>query len=763
MVTPASTNETWRFGVYEADTRRVELRRGGIPVKLREQSFLILVHLIEHAGEIVTREELRRLLWPSDTFVDFDHSLNTAVMKLRDALGDSTDTPLYIETIPRRGYRFIAPVSSVTDARNGQPRANGDPVSPPVNGVEGPQQAVPAPEEKPAVRRRFALTAVVIGLLLLVALGSVLVFRAHRASGSPATGSQISSTLPAIPVTTAQGQALFPAFSPDEKWIAYLWNGPEQNYYDVYVQLLGSGTPNRLTDNKSARVGPPAWSPDGTEIAFARCNGKNDGVFAVQAMGGSERKLTSLNCTTGFSGPAPVAWVHDGSGLLIADRCSAGGPSGPVLSGLVLLTLSTGERHCLINPAAPGVPSFVGGLALSPDGASIAFGGQGAKGCCDLFVIPRTGGTPRQLTFDQQLWNGDFFLGNYIDYMWTPDSKSIVFSSNATRVPWLWRVPAQGGPIGRETAYPFLGSLSKDGRRLVYSEKTAMELPEIWRADLAAPGGPVLSKRKVIGVQEEPDAQPSPDGSQLVWTSYRTGSYEVWTSGSNGEDPRQLTRLERQSGTPRWSPDGKWVAFDSCNRGFSVCLIYVVDAQGRNLHAVTDASSLSFVPSWSRDGKSIYFDSMSEADNLGSKYMAVWKLSLETGKRLQLTHQESFDPLESCDGRTVYFSKFAWPDIWSVPSGGGAESLVIADKPQSGYWGHWAVTRTGLYLLNAEAAPRPTIEFFNFATHRTSPVLTLDKQPLRWFPSLSATADGKSIYYTQWDRQSVIRMMEISH
>ena len=113
MAAPVSTHEIWRFGVYEVDTRRVELRRNGTPVKLREQSFLILVYLLEHAGEIVTREELRRLLWTSDTFVDFDHSLNMAVMQLRDALGDATDAPHFIETIPKRGYRFIAPLARV--------------------------------------------------------------------------------------------------------------------------------------------------------------------------------------------------------------------------------------------------------------------------------------------------------------------------------------------------------------------------------------------------------------------------------------------------------------------------------------------------------------------------------------------------------------------------------------------------------------------------------------------------------------------------
>ena len=113
MERPANTTRVWRFGLFEVDAADGELRRGGKPVKMREQSFRILVFLLDHSGEIVTRESLRGVLWPSDTFVDFDHSLNTAVMKLRDALGDSFDTPLYIETLPKRGYRFIAPLTVV--------------------------------------------------------------------------------------------------------------------------------------------------------------------------------------------------------------------------------------------------------------------------------------------------------------------------------------------------------------------------------------------------------------------------------------------------------------------------------------------------------------------------------------------------------------------------------------------------------------------------------------------------------------------------
>src|SRR6266581_8686672 len=101
-----------RFGVFEVDVRSGELRKQGVRIKLQEQPFQVLAVLLQRPGEVLTREELRNQNWPADTFVDFDNSLNTAINKLREALGDSADNPRFIETLPRRGYRFIAPVSS---------------------------------------------------------------------------------------------------------------------------------------------------------------------------------------------------------------------------------------------------------------------------------------------------------------------------------------------------------------------------------------------------------------------------------------------------------------------------------------------------------------------------------------------------------------------------------------------------------------------------------------------------------------------------
>ena len=125
---PAVNARLYRFGIYEVDVRSGELRKNGAKLKLQEQPFQVLAMLLERPGEVMTREELRQRLWPADTFVDFDHSLNTAINKLRDALGDSAANPRFIETLAKRGYRFIAPVAAVAP-----PLRPEEPVAPPLS------------------------------------------------------------------------------------------------------------------------------------------------------------------------------------------------------------------------------------------------------------------------------------------------------------------------------------------------------------------------------------------------------------------------------------------------------------------------------------------------------------------------------------------------------------------------------------------------------------------------------------------------------
>jgi DNA-binding winged helix-turn-helix (wHTH) protein/TolB-like protein len=111
----AQSKRSYRFGLFEVDLASGELLRQGVRVRLQDQPFRVLAILLEHAGEVVAREELRQRLWPADTYVEFDGSLNAALKRLRSALGDSADNPIFIETVPKRGYRFIAPVTSEVD------------------------------------------------------------------------------------------------------------------------------------------------------------------------------------------------------------------------------------------------------------------------------------------------------------------------------------------------------------------------------------------------------------------------------------------------------------------------------------------------------------------------------------------------------------------------------------------------------------------------------------------------------------------------
>jgi len=161
-----------RFGIFEADLRAGELRKGGSRIRLQEQPFQILVMLLERPGQIITREELRSRLWPGDTFVDFEHGVNSAVARLRDALGDSADSPHYIETLPRRGYRLIVTVEGATpptpptapvnsdSAKNGHPVAETEP-------VPAAPQVVAPPSPATRLRRRRSLAVAILGAVVL--------------------------------------------------------------------------------------------------------------------------------------------------------------------------------------------------------------------------------------------------------------------------------------------------------------------------------------------------------------------------------------------------------------------------------------------------------------------------------------------------------------------------------------------------------------------------------------------------------------------
>ena len=187
MGTPAHVVRILHFGVFEVDLKACEIRKHGVRLKLSEQPFQVLAVLLESPGEIVTRDDLRSRLWPGDTFVDFDHGLNNAVMRLREVLGDSSENPRFVETIPRRGYRFIAPVAGQFPPGKFQSQIRNGLVPVP---VEEPDSAEPLPDDvrsEPAGRRwEPAARFLVVGTAILLAclVGATVLYRYRRAAAS---------------------------------------------------------------------------------------------------------------------------------------------------------------------------------------------------------------------------------------------------------------------------------------------------------------------------------------------------------------------------------------------------------------------------------------------------------------------------------------------------------------------------------------------------------------------------------------------------
>jgi len=189
-----------RFGVFEMDLRTGELRKHGMQVRLQRQPFQVLAMLLEHPGEVVTREELQRNLWPADTFVDFDHGLNKAINKIRDALGDSAEIPRFLETVSRRGYRFLAEVKHVDDSSVAVPTPGREVLAEPQGSDLAKAASQPAAHKRFATSRTSRRLGAILALFLVILAASALYLR-NRPSSS------LIRSLAVLPLESLSGDA----------------------------------------------------------------------------------------------------------------------------------------------------------------------------------------------------------------------------------------------------------------------------------------------------------------------------------------------------------------------------------------------------------------------------------------------------------------------------------------------------------------------------------------------------------------------------
>lgn len=331
-----------RFGLFELDIAAGELRKRGLRIKLQSQPLSILVLLLERPAEIVTREMLYEKLWSSKgAFVEFEHSLNASVAKLRQAIGDSAESPRFIETLPRRGYRFIAPI----EVARVEPavQVNGGAALGHAPEVAEPDHAGGVAAPSAHIRSRMPLVVIAVVLPLLIA--AAWLFRPRSPAPAPIV----------VPLTTDQGKMFAPSFSPDGNQIAYSWDGDNQDNFDIYVKLIGSPATLRLTTNPAPDV-LPAWSPDGRQIAFLR--GKE--IYTISPLGGPERKLAEvLGVQDRFS------WSPDGKWLAVAQRLAPEEQNG------IFLISADGQQRRRVT--IRNGRSYDYGPAFSPDGHRLAY------------------------------------------------------------------------------------------------------------------------------------------------------------------------------------------------------------------------------------------------------------------------------------------------------------------------------------------------------------------------------------------------------
>ena len=712
-----------RFGLFEADLHAGELRKNGLKIKLQDQPFRVLSLLLERAGEVVTREELREKLWSADTFVDFEHSLNGSVKKLRQALGDLADNPRFVETLARRGYRFIAPVEPVGEGLS-KPNLAVDKVT--YDSVSPVSPAELLKIEKEQIPRWTAGWTWVAVLSALILAGAGWLYFLRSASLPP---------MNVVRFTSHPGKEKDPALSPDGARLAFVWDGQSGDNFDVYVQSVGQVGELPLTTEKPLRLTTaiepdlsPAWSPDGDYVAFVRAvSDMISAVYVMSSMGGEEKKLTELYSI--WSEGKSLDWSPDGKFLVTAGKEL---PTDPY--SLFLISLDTRELQKLTAPTQQFgdiLPTY------SPDGQSLAFTRFWTSDF-DLYLLPLSHGQPERLTQNAGGWTS----------AWTADGKEIVFSlrGGANYRNQLWRVSVSGSKpqllgIGSDGAAP---TIARQRNRLAYVETTYDT--DIWRIELPDSKGRGIPPTRLAlnSSQEDVDPQYSPDGKNIAFVSSRSGSYEIWVCDREGQNARRLTSFSgaRVTGNPRWSADGRQIAFNSGEAGRSE--VFVVGLEGGSPRCLTEKTADGFLPNWSQDGRWIYFGS----HRSGS--MEIWRMPAEGGEAIRVTKNSGFEGMVAPDGKTLYYSKLQWRNgsygsaqIWRVPLPGGEETQVLSVAVHARYW---TLTERGIYFIRSDSSSSPAIEFFSFSTGRVTQVVVLEKPPVGGAnPGLSISPDGRWI------------------
>ena len=589
-------NSKIRFGPYELDLRSAELRKNHLRIRLQEQPYLILVALLERPGEVVLREEIRNKLWPDDTVVEFDHGINAAVKRLRDALSESADKPRYIETLARKGYRFIGKVE--------------------VNSLQHADSSM-------LLQNDFGLINAELD-------------RNEVLKQAPEPMYDAGSQKSAASLTIQSGEKVPPSSCPRWSKRARRWA------FSFCAMLLALGgvlrwkgryktsvAPRvlrftRLTKDGQAKSGPLVT--DGSRIYFNEVKPDGSILIAQVSVAGGE----TVPLSVAMSQPQLLDLSKDGTQFLVGD-----------FKGQFM------ARPLWIQPVAGGSPRRVGAVlawdaAFSPDGKTIIYShsyddhaiyGVGLDGSLARELLTAEG-LPLAFRFSP---DAPVFRFAQLDFSrdamsimearrdgtgarkmfpgccgeWTPDGRFFIFQDEVGGTPNLGRPNLWALPEGRSRALQEGGDKpiqltsgpldfdyplpSKDGKGIFAIGSTLQS--EIVRYDSRS--GEFVPDLKGISAE---GVSFSGDGQWVAYSSYPDGM--LWRSRTDGSERLQLTFPPMRAGGPRWSPNGKRIVFDASIPG-DPKNVYIVSRSGGSAERISPSSKTQVDAGWSPDGNSL--------------------------------------------------------------------------------------------------------------------------------------------------------------
>jgi Tol biopolymer transport system component/DNA-binding winged helix-turn-helix (wHTH) protein len=557
------------FGTFELDRESGQLLKRGLPLRVQEKPLQLLLLLLEHPGEIVSREDLQRRLWPNGTYVDFDKGLNTAVKKLRYALGDLPDKPVFIETIPRRGYRFIAPVSG-NGVRPGEPLAS-EAIFPTstakTESIAGRSEKAFHFSNQPAGARKYWYS-LVAALFLLPAL--VLV-KYGKFSRKPALDLQNTE----LTELTNNGKVRQMAISPDGLSLAYARNdGLEQS---LWLKRINSGTETQLLTADTVNFAGMEFSPDGHFLYFVRSE-KSNPVFSylcrIPAEGGTVEQLIRDAGT-------PVSFSPDATQLVY----TRGYPRRKIFEVRVANVDGTGD-HLLATVAGNEV--FDSGPTWSPRNDSIAVSAHltGQRRRFALYLISLSKAT------QTELYSSTGAIGRPL---WIEGGREliVVLKDLKSHRGQLWTVSTSSAEAHRVTNdltdYDSAVDLTPDGKRLAVIANGAVS--NLWIAgatDLSHPSQVTSGEPTLYQVRELSDGRLIAVGTRL-WIINRDGTHRM-----------PITSLNN----PEWiEPCGRFLLAVTSTNGQKVLTRVAHD--GSNETALTSGDVL--FPACSPDGQFAYY------------------------------------------------------------------------------------------------------------------------------------------------------------